>query len=111
QARLAEDLEAVADSKDEPAVGGQPPDWPHYRCEPGERTRAQVVAVRKAAGKDHGAHVGKLAVDVPDGDGVRSEPFEREGRVTVVVRAREGDDRDASLGLGPGHASPTSSIS
>ena len=38
QARLAQDLKAVADSQDEPAVGSERPDRLHHGCESSQRT-------------------------------------------------------------------------
>ena len=50
QARLAEHLEAVADSEHGPAGVGELAHRPHHRREAGDRAGAQVVAVGEAAG-------------------------------------------------------------
>ena len=49
---FGEHLEPVADTEDEPAVGGERLDRPHHRAEPGDDARAQIVAVGEAAGQD-----------------------------------------------------------
>ena len=95
QPGLAEDLEAVADPEHRPAVGGERGDGSHHRREARDRSAAQVVAVREAAGEDDSLDFGKLRVGVPDEDGLGAEALERERRVAVVVRAGEDDDGDA----------------
>ena len=52
QARLAEDLEAVADPQHQAALVGEGDDRLHRRREAGDRPGPQVVAVGEAAGDD-----------------------------------------------------------
>ena len=52
QARLAQDLEAVADAEHRAAVAGELDDRLHDRREARDRAGAQVVAVGEAAGDD-----------------------------------------------------------
>ena len=66
QARLAEDLEAVADPQHRAAAGGEGGDRLHRRREAGDRARPQVVAVGEAAGDDDAVDAGEVALFVPD---------------------------------------------
>jgi len=109
QAGLAEHLEAVADPQHGAAVGREIRDRLHRRRKPGNRPRAQIVAVREAAGQDDRAYLRQLAVGVPVQDGIGSEVLERQRGVPVVVRPREDDDGDSRARFG--HAPSASSIS
>ncbi len=59
QAGLAQHLEAVADAEHRPAVAGELDHRLHHRREARDRADAQVVAVREAAGHDHGVDAGR----------------------------------------------------
>src|SRR5262249_23925711 len=67
------------------------------RREAGDRSAAEVVAVREPAGENYRIEVGQLAFVVPDRNGLRVERRERPERVPVVLRAGIGDDADARL--------------
>ena len=66
QARLAEDLEAVADAEHRAARGGELGDRLHRRREAGDRAGPQVVAVGEAAGDDDRVDAAEVALFVPD---------------------------------------------
>src|SRR5208283_740193 len=93
--RLAQDLETVTDAEHrQPRLrGGRDPG--HHRGEPRDRAAAQVVAVGKAAGQDHGVRAAQVTLGVPEGDRLAAGPAHRPGRLTFVQRAREGDDANA----------------
>jgi hypothetical protein len=95
--RLAEDLEAVADTEHGSSVCGERAHRLHHGRDTGDRAAAEVVAVREPAREDDAGNVPRqCALGVPDGDGLGAERLECEPRVTVVVRPGERDDRDAS---------------
>ena len=72
------------------------------RGEPGDRTAAQVVAVRKTARQDHRGHAVQVPVGVPQRDRLRPGEPDRPGGVTVIERPRESDDPDPHPGSLPG---------
>ena len=95
QARLAEDLEAVADPEHRAAVGRERAHRVQHRGEARDRAAAKVVAVREAAGKhDCAGPARQLGLGVPDELGVGAESAERPRGVPVVVRAREDEHGD-----------------
>ena len=99
EARLAEDLEAVADAEHRTSGSRKRADGFHDRSEARDRARAQVVAVREAAREDDGRGLGrKRALAVPDELGLGPDCAERPGGVTVVVGAGEDDDCDERPG-------------
>ena len=61
EARLGEDLEAVADPQDEAAAGRKRGNRPHDRAEPGDRTGPKVVAVGEATGRTTAATPSSVA--------------------------------------------------
>ena len=65
EARLAQDLEAVADAEDQPAAGGKVPHRLHDRREPRDGAAPQVVAVGEPARHDHEVGVAQARVLVP----------------------------------------------
>src|SRR6202035_5507833 len=66
QVRLAEDLEAVAYAEYRQPRLGRGYQLAHHGGEPGDRTAAQVVAVREAAGEDDRVNAAHVAVRVPE---------------------------------------------
>src|SRR5262249_18609521 len=102
QARLGEDLEAIADADDRTAVGGELADGLHDRAEPGDGARSQVVAVGEAAGHDDGVDAVDRAVAVPEQPGVGAEVAHDLEHVELAVRPGEQHDPDR------GHAGTTS---
>ncbi len=111
ETRLAEDLEAVADAEDGPALRREVADGIHDRREAGEGAAPEVVAVGKAARKEYQVGAFQVRPRVPDEaclgpdrllDGVRG--------VVVAVRAGEDDDRDARPRPGA-HTSTSASYS
>ena len=101
EARLAEDLEPVADPEHRRTVGGELAHDVHHRCDARQCAAPQVVAVREPPGQDD---AGDARVDlrrrVPDGDRLRAEVLERKAGVPVVVRAGERHDGDPGTRLG-----------
>ena len=93
QARLAEDLEAVADPEHRAAVAREGDDVLHDRREARDRADAQVVAVGEAAGDDDGVDALQVAVGVPQQHGL-AHARGGELRVDVVARAGEADDAE-----------------
>ena len=107
--RLAEDLEAVADAPHQPACGGELLHRLHERCEAGDRTAAEVIAVGEAAGEDDAVGTAEIAIAMPEHH--RLVPVERDGVGAVAVRPGPREDGDAEAhqaGLLP---SPTRSDS
>ena len=96
QARLDEDLEAVADAHHEAAVRGEVLHGLHDRAEARDGAAAQVVAVAEAARQDDGVDALEVGVLVPEvvGAGV-GEGADGVVGVGVAVRAGEDDDTDA----------------
>ena len=91
QARLAQDLEAVADAEHEAAVGGEAHDAVHDRREARHRAAAQVVAVGEAAGQDDAVDAVQRPVFVPERHRDLAEHLlERVKGVVVIERAGEG---------------------
>ena len=70
EAGLAQHLEAVADAEHGTAVAGELDHRLHQRREARDRAHAQVVAVREAAGDDHGVDAAQIAIAVPEQVGV-----------------------------------------
>ena len=101
QARLAEDLEAVADAEHEAALGAKRVDGAHHRREPRDRAAAQVVAVREPAGQDD-ARRRRAAPARACQTGTASAPSAASAQrgVAVVVRAGEDDDARSAAGVG-----------
>src|SRR5699024_8845783 len=77
------------------ALRGGLRDLGHDGREGGDRTGAQVVAVREAAGQDHGVDAVEVVRAVPQGHGFGARGADGALRVAVVERTREGDDADA----------------
>src|SRR5690606_4583959 len=94
QVRLGEDLEAVADAEDGHTALRRVDDRLHDRREAADRARAQVVAVREAAGQDDGVHAVQVRVRVPQRHGLAAREAHRARRVAVVEGAGERDDTD-----------------
>ena len=93
QARLAEDLKAVADAEHEPALAGELGDGLHHRREARDRAHAQVVAIAEAAGHDHGIGAAQVALGVPEQLCI-PHPLRRQLRVDLVAGAGEADDAE-----------------
>jgi hypothetical protein len=66
QARLAQDLEAVADAHHRAAPLGVLPDGVHHPSEPGDGSGPEVITVGEATRKDDGIGTGQVIVAVPD---------------------------------------------
>ena len=95
EAGLGEDLEAVADAEDEPALARERRHRPHDRTEPRDHAGAQVVAVRESAGEDDRGDAVERRLLVPQLDGLRAGQGEGVDRVAVAVAAGEDDHADA----------------
>ena len=93
QARLAQDLEAVADPQHRAALARELDDRPHDRREAGDRPDAQVVAVGEAARDDDRVDALQVGVGVPEELGV-ADALGGLQRVDVVAGPREPDDAD-----------------
>ena len=99
QARLAEDLEAIAHTEDESA----PARVGHHLIHDGRETRdgstAEIVSVAEATGQDHQVDPLEVAVLVPEPLDVEPE-FRAEGvfHVVVAIGPGEGDDADFHAG-------------
>ena len=84
QARLAQNLEAVADPEHDPAGAGELGDLLHHRRKARDRARAQVVAVGEAAGHDHRVDALEISVRVPQ-DHRLADALGGEQRVDLVA--------------------------
>src|SRR5207248_1771401 len=99
QPGLAQDLEAVADPNDGATALGELPHRPHDPGEPRDGAGSQVVAVGEPAGQDHGVHVGKRGVPVPDRNALAvQEANSPEGVATATNRYCTGLPYDEGTG-------------
>ena len=94
QLGLAQDLEAIADAEHRQALTRALHDGAHHRGEACDGTAAQVVAVGKSTGQDHGVHTLEVVIAMPQGDRISSGEAHRARCIAVIERAREGDDTD-----------------
>jgi hypothetical protein len=104
QARLAEDLEAVADAQHQSAVVGETAHGLHHRAEAGDGTAPEGVAVAEAAGNDDRIHLTEVGVLVPDQLGLGSQHAQGVDAVLIAVGGRELEDGH-SHGRSGGHGS------
>src|SRR5437588_7162005 len=96
EARLAQDLEAVADAPDQATAVGKLTDLFHDRREARDRTGAQVVAIREASGQDDAVAAFEVVVLVPQIDQLGAKHLvDDPSAVAVGPRARE--DHDSEL--------------
>jgi hypothetical protein len=93
QPRLAQDLEAVADTEHRAAVAGERDDLLHDRSEARDRAGPQVVAVGEPAGDDDRVDALQVAVGVPQQHRV-AHARGGELRVDVIAGAGEADDAE-----------------
>src|SRR4029077_17802395 len=93
QARLAEDLEAVADAENRTTIGREASDGLHRRREPRDRPCAEIVAIGEASGYDHTVQLREIRLLVPDQSALADPPHRRQG-VALVAGPRELDDAD-----------------
>ena len=110
EARLAQDLEAVADAEHRHAFVGRFGDRAHYRRARRDRSRAEVIAVRETAGQHDQVEPGECRFGVPHrGRADAGDLLQRDRHVAVAVGAGEEDDRGfhrqpfGSVGLKPAH--------
>src|SRR5207253_5678824 len=68
----------------------------HDRRKTGQRSGAQVVAVRKASGNDDGIVTAQVGVAVPDEINRLSDVF-RDHVVSIVIAVRAGKNNDAEF--------------
>src|SRR5205823_5155149 len=99
-------LEPVADSDDGTTGGGEFLDGAHDRREAGDGTRAQVVAVREAAGKHDGVEPRQRAIAVPDQFSFAAERADRLDHIELAVRTGEHNNTNP-----PAHVMLTSTSS
>ena len=103
KAAFEQDLKPVADAEDRPAATRKLRDRGHHRRESSNRTGAQVVAVRKATGKDD--HVGPAQghVLVPHERRVGAQHVpSRVIRVVIAIGTGKDDDGKFHFFLCPG---------
>src|SRR3954452_2767318 len=93
QARLAQDLKAVADAEHGAAVAGEVEHRRHHGREAGDRTHAEVVAVAEAARDDHGVDPAQVGVGVPEQLGVADAGGGKQG-IALVARAGKANDAE-----------------
>ena len=86
---FTENLKTVADSEHKPAAFGKLLDRIHHRRKTRERAGAQIVAVRKTAGKDHRVVSRKICFTVPDEVDRLAHVF-RDHVIGIVVAIRTG---------------------
>ena len=89
EVRLAQHLEAVADTDDRTAGAGVLADRVHHRREARDRAGAEIVAVRETAGYDDRVDTLGRVVAVPEQLGRPAELLDRELHVELAVRSRE----------------------
>ena len=96
QSKFSEHLEAVADAQHPAAAGGEIQQRLQHRCEAGDRSTAQIVAVAEAARQDHRLQSAQVGVFMPEPTGGHAEtalgcPL----HIPVAVGAGEHHDTDA----------------
>ena len=97
QARLAQDLEAVADAEHQAAALGMGADRVHDTRARRDRAAAQVVAVGKAAGQhDEVGPLGQRALVVPDDRRARRRSPAASARATSPSRLEPGNRTTAA---------------
>src|SRR6266436_2203095 len=90
QARLQQNLKAVADSQHHPAALRELADRLHYRREPRNRSGTQIVPISEAARQDNGVAIGKVLRLVPDElYGLLEDVADGVKRVVIAVGARK----------------------
>src|SRR5260221_1893965 len=92
---LAEDLEPVARAEDRHAFTGGAAQLRGDRRDRGDRARAQVIAVREAAGNHRRVVAAQVGVGVPEDVRLRADERERMREVHLAPRPREAQHRDA----------------
>src|SRR6202140_1111749 len=97
--RLTQDLESVADSPDQAAIGCEVDHRLHQRSEPRHRAGAQVVAIRETSRKNHAVRTPQARVLVPEHH--RLVTGQLDGMRAVAIRPRPGKDRNAKSHWGP----------
>jgi hypothetical protein len=100
QARLAQDLEAVADPEHRTALARERDDGLHHRREARDRADAKVVAVGEAAGDDDRIDAVQVAVAVPQEHRL-AHAGGGQLRVDVVAAAGKADDAELHESCGP----------
>ena len=96
QSRLAENLEAVADTQHQPAVCRKAAYLLHNGRKFCYRTSPQVVAISKSTGDDNGIAVFKVMAGVPkESDGLPGRRLDR--IVSVVIAIGSGKDEYAEF--------------
>src|ERR1700730_11430318 len=95
--RFTQDLESVADSPDQAAVGCKVDHRVHERSEARPRAGAQVVAIREPSRKNHAVRTPQARVLVPEHH--RFVTGQLDGMRTVAIRPRPGKDRNAKSHL------------
>ena len=95
-ARLAQDLETVADPQDQSACQGMLAYRLHQRREPGDRATAQVVAVGEATWQNDDVGPLQVAIGVPEPHRLPARQIRRMGAVTIAPGAREDGDPEAN---------------
>src|SRR5215471_15525408 len=95
QARLAQNLEAVADAENQSAVGGELAHRLHYLGELSDRACAQVIAVSESARNDDRVATLQVGRVVPkESHWLLGDMLNRPVRVVVTVRTGENNDAE-----------------
>src|SRR5262245_21242596 len=85
QAGFAQHLEAVANAKHEPAVGGKLLHRSHHGTEPRNRAATQVIAITKSAWNNHGIDGPQRTFLVPDEPGGVAEELDGVDGILIAI--------------------------
>ena len=96
QAAFAQDLKAVTNTQDEPAVRREALDCLHHRGEASDSPAAQVVSVRKPARQYHGIDISQFLGIVPNKLCLMAEVL-RHSVKSVVIAVASGEDDNADF--------------
>ena len=96
QARLAQNLKAVAYAQHRSARLREPRHGAHHRRKAGDGSGAQVIAIRKAAGQQDGVKAGNVLRLMPDEFRRLVQDFV-DGVKSVVIAVRSGKDDNTNL--------------
>src|SRR6185369_9068974 len=97
---FAEDLEAVAHTEHEPAIGSELLHGLHHGREFCDRAATQIIAVGESSGQDHGIDAAERARVVPDEFRLLPEVVtDREECVVVAVAAGKHDYTESHVDL------------
>src|SRR5205807_9457814 len=96
QTCFAQNLKAIANAQNQIAFRGEFFYGVHDRRKAGQRSGAQVIAVRKTARNDHGIVTAQVSIAVPDEIDRLADVF-RDHVIRIVIAVRTGKNYNAEF--------------